>query len=178
MTLHNKPICDNIGVMSKIYRKGLDRFWHHIERGSPQDCWLWRGPVNNGKYGVFTINKPYRTSMTAHRQAFILAGGEIPKGQIVRHKCDTPLCCNPAHLESGTHKQNHDDMVARGRGDWQRGHKRAFSGRVKKLTDDDVRGIRTAFKEGHPRNWIANAFGCSEAHVNAILLGKRKAHVV
>jgi hypothetical protein len=42
------------------------------------------------------------------------------EGLFACHRCDTPLCCNPAHLYWGTCQQNTDDMVARGRASWQR----------------------------------------------------------
>jgi hypothetical protein len=41
--------------------------------------------------------------------------GPIPPGMVVRHKCDTPLCINPAHLELGTTADNVADKVARNR---------------------------------------------------------------
>ena len=28
---------------------------------------------------------------------------------IVRHKCHNPKCCNPEHLQIGTHKDNWND---------------------------------------------------------------------
>lgn len=39
--------------------------------------------------------------------------------ELTRHTCDNPQCCNPDHLLIGTHQQNYDDMVSRGRGYWQ-----------------------------------------------------------
>ena len=41
--------------------------------------------------------------------------GKIPDGLIIRHKCDNPNCINLAHLELGTHKQNAQDCIDRGR---------------------------------------------------------------
>jgi len=39
----------------------------------------------------------------------------IPKGKIIRHTCDNPMCINPKHLVVGTHKDNAHDRVKRGR---------------------------------------------------------------
>jgi hypothetical protein len=51
----------------------------------------------------------------AHRIAYALIKGAIPDGQIVRHRCDNPGCCNPKHLEIGTHSDNMGDALDRGR---------------------------------------------------------------
>jgi hypothetical protein len=40
---------------------------------------------------------------------------KIPKGLIIRHKCDNPACINPLHLDIGTVQDNHNDMKERGR---------------------------------------------------------------
>lgn len=40
--------------------------------------------------------------------------------ELTRHVCDNPQCCNPDHLVIGTHQENYNDMVDRGRGYWQK----------------------------------------------------------
>jgi len=40
--------------------------------------------------------------------------GCIPKGLVIRHKCDNKMCINPNHLEIGTHCDNMNDITERG----------------------------------------------------------------
>lgn len=75
-------------------------------------CWEWQGATNGHGYGQLGYNGK-RT--TAHRLSYELSNGEIPAGVLVRHTCDNPPCCNPAHLILGTHLDNAADRVARGR---------------------------------------------------------------
>ena len=51
----------------------------------------------------------------AHRTAWILAHGPIPKGLLVCHKCDVPACINPDHLLLGRHKENTHEAMKKGR---------------------------------------------------------------
>jgi hypothetical protein len=54
----------------------------------------------------------------AHRVAWTLTYGPIPKNLCVLHHCDNKPCCNPAHLFLGTKVDNARDMIVKGR-QWQ-----------------------------------------------------------
>ena len=58
-------------------------------------------------------------------------------------KCDNPNCCNIDHLEIGTHQDNSNDMVKRGRS--VKGRKyptlRGANNVKNKLSDNDVKEI-------------------------------------
>lgn len=88
------------------------RFWRHVEVGAPTECWEWTG--SRLKFGHGAWDGPLGKT-TAHRYAWMLTQGEIPNGTVVRHACDNPPCCNPAHLEIGTQRDNVEDMIRRGR---------------------------------------------------------------
>lgn len=54
-------------------------------------------------------------AMLSHRVAYTITKGEIPKGMVIRHKCDNSKCINPEHLELGSQQENIQDKVKRGR---------------------------------------------------------------
>lgn len=72
--------------------------------------------------------------------------GEIPKGMVVRHKCDNPLCINPEHLELGTHQDNTNDKIKRGR--LKHGHCYGEDCNLAKLTKEQVLEIREKHIKG------------------------------
>ena len=120
------------------------------------DCLVYTGHRNKDNYGIFGFNsKSYRT----HCYSYEHYVGEIPKGLLVRHTCDNPPCVLPSHLVLGTHQDNMDDMVARGRAgnvndeECRNGHPRTkentYINKVSKNTD--MRTCKVCNSESHKR---------------------------
>lgn len=88
--------------------------WDYIDRsGGPDACWPWIGKATEkGRYPRFS--KGLSITLASHL-IFEEVHGPIPEGHIVRHSCDNPPCCNPAHLLSGTYFDNVQDRIIRGR---------------------------------------------------------------
>lgn len=83
----------------------------------PEHCIVYSGRKLKSGYGIVMGYTPQgkRTSTLAHRIAWKLLKGPIPKGQQVLHRCDNPSCINVDHLFLGTQKDNMADMKAKGR---------------------------------------------------------------
>jgi hypothetical protein len=88
----------------------IAKFWSQVKRTS--GCWLWTGSYFRNKYGRFRVNGK---SCLTHRLAFELINGYDPGSYCVLHHCDNPRCVNPAHLFTGTQKDNLIDMDKKGR---------------------------------------------------------------
>ena len=75
-------------------------------------CW----ETNYGCRGGYPTMSNMGASVLVHRLAWEIHNCEpIPEGKVVRHTCDNPLCCNPAHLILGTQGDNNRDTVSRNR---------------------------------------------------------------
>jgi hypothetical protein len=90
----------------------FQRFWSKVDIRSTDECWHWIGAKNNKGYGNFGYQGKI---VIASRLAYILTFGEPPENHEVMHSCDTPACCNPRHLEIGSHSKNMQDCSTRGR---------------------------------------------------------------
>jgi hypothetical protein len=122
-----------------------------IETRGPDECWNWKGRSISKDRPYFHLNG---SKVVAYRVVFDLMNPEkLKPDEVVRHKCDNPMCCNPAHLERGTHVQNMQDMVDRDRHG---------------LPKTVVRAIRRLLEEGRTHKAIADLYGVSRETVTAI----------
>jgi endogenous inhibitor of DNA gyrase (YacG/DUF329 family) len=179
------PVCDKVFTPTRpegVYcgtrcagiaraRRAIDRFHQNLPHRPVDGCWLWQGLRNKEGYGRFYGYGRYHH---AHRYAYEHFVGPIPDGLILRHTCDNPPCCNPAHLIPGTDRENTRDKMERGRFVLVLGadHPNA------KLTEADVRQIRELIAErSFTYQQIAAHFGVSDSLIDAIRSGRAWRHV-
>jgi hypothetical protein len=93
----------------KIVEELLDKA---IEDG---ECWLCHLAPNAKGYSNVTVGGRTGDKWRVHRLVYTIINGPIPDGQIILHKCDTPRCIRPDHLTCGTHAENIQDMINKGR---------------------------------------------------------------
>ena len=99
-----------------------ERFQDFITK-TASGCWEWAGTKDDRGYGIIRKSQGARDSskrLAAHRWSYEIHKGEIPYGMLVCHSCDNPPCVNPDHLWLGTHKDNAQDMISKGRASWQK----------------------------------------------------------
>lgn len=136
----------------------IANFWSRVEGSTSFQCWPWHGRKNDSGYGRFQ-------GRMAHRVAYELVNGPIPDGMIVRHRCDSPSCCNPSHLETGTHADNMRDAIERNR--IARGERHGMT----KLSNDSARYIREN-PDGMTVTALAKRFAVSKSTISYIRNGR------
>jgi len=143
-----------------------DRFFRKAEPVTESGCWLWTAYINHLGYGKFQLKGKWRN---ANRVCWELINGPIPDGMDVLHKCDIRCCVNPNHLFLGTHTDNMQDMIAKGRAPRRDGEHNGNA----KITREQAEEIRALYA---PRKTSASklgrSFGLSESSVLSII--KRK----
>lgn len=121
-------------------------FWSKVKVLGDDECWLWTGSLDKYGYG-------YTGRQRCHRIAWeITKTKSLLKGDVVRHSCDTPACCNPSHLSTGTNAQNVVDRVVR-----QRSARGMVNGRAV-LSNDDAMSI---YREKGNRLELCKRYGVS-----------------
>jgi hypothetical protein len=171
------PQSDRFRLLRRIDKR-LDR------SGGPDACHPWRGRLHNG-YGNIEVNG--RTHAVS-RVVYALMVGDVPAELDVLHSCDNRACGNHRHLFLGTQRDNMQDMIGKGRGNWPVGRRNAaqlYPERLArgerqgnaKLTADQVREIRALAEAGMMRKDIAVRFGVSHMAISKIVLRQSWAHI-
>lgn len=152
--------------------KDIIRFCSRVRLADSLSCWEWVGSFTDKGYGQFS----YRSySFLAHRFAYYLHFNEDPKGLFVCHRCDNPKCVNPNHLFLGTCKDNHLDMIAKGRKGY--GGKPGEKHLLSKIKDCDVPAIRKLREEGLTYDEIGRRFGVTAGPVWRVINGQSRSYI-
>ena len=172
LRMHGNPL-----VALRNHGEGADReirFWSRATvTDDVQQCWEWMHGFDRGGYGQLRLIINGRVWRKASRIAYYFHYKSDPGDLLVLHKCDNRKCINPHHLFLGTHKENTDDMIAKGRMRTNRGEDCGRS----KLTEADVRIIKGLLRDGHTQSQIAERFGISASAVGHIRQGSTWRHV-
>lgn len=150
-----------------------DKFWQSVNKSDT--CWLWTKSESTHGYGQqWFENKLWR----CHRLAWFFTHGPIPQGQCVCHRCDNPLCVRPGHLFLGTQRDNLRDMQAKKR-NWAppKGHQNGEKNRRSKLTESDVRSIRSEYADGKSLRVLGSKYGVLHTTIHDILTRRTWIHV-
>lgn len=134
-------------------------------------CWIWTGSISTSGYGkVLITNSPYQLGYV-HRVVYEIAHGPIEPGKVLMHRCDDRRCCCPLHLSVGTHKENTNDCLSKGR--MAVGERAAAA----KLTSEAVQEIRDRYTNGESQGHLAAAFGVRQQQISRIVNRLRWKHV-
>lgn len=93
------------------YERVVKRLDRDLPGRQPDECWEWPGKRILSGYGVVSQGTRGRNGVPkyVHRIVAEAVHGGVTAESVVRHLCDNPPCCNPAHLRVGTQSENMHD---------------------------------------------------------------------
>jgi hypothetical protein len=160
-SIHKNPVHRHLSL--------TERFNLQHEAVTESGCWLWTGTTHKSGYGSIYMNGK---NVRAHRAAYLLHIGKIPSGINVLHRCDVPSCVNPKHLFLGTHTDNMQDKVEKGRCNALIGIENPRA----KISERDVIEIRR--RHGERQTSLAKEFNVSQSSISNILNRDSWRHIV
>lgn len=137
------------------------RFMSYVNIDKKTGAWLWSGGISRGGYGVFWVDGK---SIGAHRYAYQMKYGKIPKGMFICHKHEElgRHNVNPDHLFIGTAEDNNKDIANKDRTAY--GEKNGAN----ILSESDVADIRKSNFSGAK---LAIMYGVSDTTISHIRRG-------
>lgn len=162
------PSCDGSGSL-QLTVESIEGFWARVQRGGPDDCWLWTGGSTVGRKGTYGSLVTGNVKWIASRFSFWLANGYLTPGLYVCHTCDVGLCMNPRHLFEGDAVENNEDR--RLKGGYTTLNQGDSNGR-RKVTQAQVDEMRRRHKPYMRLAPMATEYGISLGHLKAILYGR------
>lgn len=138
--------------------------------GGPEACWPYIRKLHRTGYAPVRFHGSIKG---VHVWAYEVAFGPVMDGMFVLHACDNRRCGNPAHLSVGTHQDNMNDKVARGRQARMAGEENPFA----KLTKDQAIEIKRRRLSGERVVDLVREFGVSGFAIYGIATGKTWAHL-
>jgi hypothetical protein len=167
---HRRRFCSrSCSNRNKETKPLLERFWAGVEK--TPDCWLWTKNRNRGYGMICDVTAPNRYRFV-HRLAWEIHFGPIPEDLFVLHRCDVRHCVNPAHLFLGTHRDNVDDMMRKGRQG-----KGIRNGRSR-VTDEQVIEIRRLYSLGKlSQGDLGRMFGVARSTIGMLVRGDTWPHL-
>ncbi len=131
-------------------------------------CIPWIGGKTKAGYGSFCY---FFKKYYAHRVVAEAKFGKLKPGDEVCHKCDNPGCINPDHLFIGTHAENIQDCVRKGR------QPKGEDNGQHKVSEKQVRAIRELLSQGVTQKRIAQHYPLSQQTISEIATRKIWKHI-
>lgn len=147
-------------------QQALERLCDKIEE--VDGCYEYQGAITDNGYGFFWYKA---RNEYAHRVAWRLEKGEIPESKLVLHLCDNRRCVRVKHLFLGTHKDNTQDMMMKGRCVVVRGSDRSI------ISDATIKALKEDLKSGMRICDASRKHGIEQPNVSAIARGKSWRHI-
>lgn len=157
-----------------------------IKNCTEDSCLEWEGSLTTTGYpDINTTLNGRKYHGLVHRIAYqIFTGEDIQTEDFICHRCDNPKCYNPYHLFRGTHQDNMDDMVRKGRSCKGEKNSHYIDGRNslphipkphthgRKLNAEQVHNIKELRKEGHKLREISELLNVSLSTIKDICSGR------
>lgn len=144
------------------------RFLHNIELPEGDGCWDFKKTGHNG-YGQIKGNGK---QLLAHRLSYEYFYGIDPGELFVLHRCDNRSCVRPDHLFLGTHTDNMNDAINKGR------LPKGITHGMSLFTEDEIMFIRDKYDSGEMKTKeIARHFGCNSTTITMIVRRHNWRHI-